>query len=222
MLVCFEPPPERLRRFRVGPLGPHIESFASLISQQGYRPAVGWTKIYLAAGLSRWLERRHVKLKDLEERHIAAFLQARWRRVSRRCGEATLLSLLHHLRESQAIRSAKPGRLNELGKLEQQYGRFLLEERGLMESSQQLYLRVARSFASCQLQQGKLRLDKLAPQDVTDFVLRSTTQRGRWSTKSIITGLRSFLGFLFQAGRITINLAAAVPSVLVPHEPGLP
>lgn len=222
MLVRFAPPPERLRRFHVGPLGPHIESFASLISQQGYRPAVGWTKIYLVAGLSRWLERRHVRLKALEERHVAAFLQARWKRVSRRCGKGTLLSLLRHLRDSQAIPSAKPARLNELGKMEQQYGHFLLEERGLMESSLQLYLRVARSFASFQVSQGKLRLEKLAAQDVTDFVLRSTSQRGRWSTKSIITGLRSFLGFLFQAGRITTNLAAAVPSVSVPDEPGLP
>jgi hypothetical protein len=91
MLVRFEPPQERLRRFRVGPLGPHIERFAAFISQPGYRPAVGWTKIYLVAGLSRWLERRHIRLKDLAERPIAAFLQARWRRVSRRCGAATLL-----------------------------------------------------------------------------------------------------------------------------------
>lgn len=105
MLVRFEPQPERLRRFHVGPLGPHIESFAALLSQRGYRLAVGWRKIWLVAGLSRWLERRHITLKGLEERHIAAFLQARWRRVSKRCGEATLTALLQHLRESHAIRA---------------------------------------------------------------------------------------------------------------------
>ena len=77
MLARFEPPPERLQRFLVGPLGPHIRSFADVITQQGYRPAVGWRKIYLVAELSRWLERRKVPLNDLEERHIAAF----WSRV---------------------------------------------------------------------------------------------------------------------------------------------
>src|SRR5438046_7531874 len=89
MLLRFEPQPERLRRFLAGPLGPHIESFATLLSRQGYRPAVAWRKIWLVAELSRWLERRLVALKNLEERHIAAFLQARWQRVSKRCGEAT-------------------------------------------------------------------------------------------------------------------------------------
>jgi site-specific recombinase XerD len=222
MLVYFEPPPERLRGFRVGPLGPHIESFASLISQQGYSPAAGWTKLYLVAGLSRWLERRHVRLEDFDEHHVSAFLQERWGRVSKRRGKGTLLTLLRHLRESQVIQDGKPGRLSEPSNIEEQYGRFLVDARGLMESSLQLYLRVARSFVSSQLKQGKLRLDTLTAEHVTDFVLRSTSQRGRWSTKSIITGLRSFLGFLFQAGRIKTNLAAAVPSVSVPYGAGLP
>ena len=36
MLARFEPQPERLRRCLAGPLGPHLESFATLLSRQGY------------------------------------------------------------------------------------------------------------------------------------------------------------------------------------------
>lgn len=212
MLVHFEPPPERLRRFFVGPLGPHIESFANLLTQQGYRPAVGWRKIYLVARLSRWLERKNVTLKDLEERHITAFLHARWKRVSKRCGEATLMALLQHLRESQVTRASAPKPLNDLGLVLQEYGRFLAQERGLMQSTVHLYLRVVRPFVSRHLQ-GGLRWERLVAKNVINFVLHATPQRGRWSSKSIMTALRNFLGFLFQTGRTTTNLAAAVPSV---------
>jgi len=222
MLIGFEPQPERLRRFHAGPLGPHIESFATVLSRQGYRPAVGWRKIYLVAELSRWLERRHVTLKDLEERHIAAFLQARWRRVSKRCGEATLMALLQHLRESQVIRAPAPRPLNDLGLVEQEYGRFLTQERGLMQSTVDLYLRMVRPFVAHYLQQGKLRLNKLVAKDVINFVLHNTPRRGQWSTKSIITGLRSFLGFSFQTGRTRTNLVAAVPGVPVSNLSDLP
>jgi site-specific recombinase XerD len=222
MLVCFEPQPERLRRFFVGPLGPHIESFATVLSQKGYRPAVGWRKIWLVAELSRWLERRHVTLNDLEEQHTTIFLQARWRRVSKRCGEATLMALLQHLRECQAIRTPAPASHNAIGLLEQEYGRFLTQERGLMQSTVDLYLRMVCPFVAQHQQQGELRLDKLAPKDVIDFVLHSTSVRGRWSTKSKITGLRSFLRFLFQTGRIKSNLAGAVPAVPVSHLSDLP
>ena len=222
MLVRFEPQPERLRRFLAGPLGPHIESFATLLSRQGYRPAVGWRKIWLVAELSRWLERKHVTLKDLEERYIAAFLQARWRRGAKRCGEATLMALLQHLRVSHVIRAPAPEPLNDLGLVEQEYGRFLTQERGLMQSTVDLYLRMVRPFVAHHLQQGKLRLNKLVAKDVINFVLLNTPRRGRWFTKSIITGLRSFLGFSFQTGRTTTNLVAAVPTVPISNLSDLP
>jgi site-specific recombinase XerD len=218
MFVCFTPPPERLRRFLVGPLGPHIESFASLIAKQGYRPAVGWRKVYLVAELSRWLERKHVALKDLEEGHLAAFLHARWRRVIKRCGEATLAALLQHLRESKVVKPSVPVPMTELGLLEQEYGRFLTQERGLMQSTVDLYLRMVRPFVSRHLRPGQ----KLVAKSVIDFVLHATPRRGRWSTKSVITALRSFLGFLFQSGLTTTNLAAAVPDVALSELSDLP
>jgi site-specific recombinase XerD len=213
MLIRFEPSPERLQRFRVGPLGPHIDGFAKLLTQQGYRPAVGWRKIYLVAGLSRWLERRHVVLEELGERHVVAFLEERWRRVSKRCGEVTLMALLQYLRDSQVISAPAPEPLNALGKVEQEYGRFLAQERGLMPSTIELYLRLVRPFVSRHMQKRQPRWKKVVAKNVIDFVLQATPGRGGWSIKSIITALRSFLVFLFQTGQTTMNLAAVVPNV---------
>jgi len=35
MMVRFDPKAEELRHLRVGPLGPHVESFAALLSRLG-------------------------------------------------------------------------------------------------------------------------------------------------------------------------------------------
>ena len=53
MIVHFDPKTEELRRLQVGPLGPHIERFAALLSRQGYCHSNGWQKIRLVADLSR-------------------------------------------------------------------------------------------------------------------------------------------------------------------------
>lgn len=91
-----------------------------------------------------------------------------------------------------------------------------------MQSTVNLYLRIGRRFFSHRLRGEKLRLNRLVARDVIDFVLHDTPQRGRWSAKSMTTVLRSFLGFLFQRGLTTTNLAAAVPTVPGSHLSDLP
>ena len=53
MMVHFDPKAEELGHLQVGPLGPHVESFAALLLRQGYCPENGWQKIRLVADFSR-------------------------------------------------------------------------------------------------------------------------------------------------------------------------
>src|SRR5439155_68133 len=112
----------------------------------------------------------------------------------KRSGEATMIALLQHLREAHAIQTPAPTPRNNMDLLEQEYGVFLTQERALMQSTVNLYLRITRRFVSDQFQGRKLRLNKLVAKDVIDFVLHDTPQRGRWAAKALITALRSFLG----------------------------
>jgi integrase/recombinase XerD len=213
-MIRFDPPPETLHRYRVGPLAPHIEGFAALLSQQGYCIQVAQRKIGLVAGLSRWLQRKHVKLKQLEERHVHSFLKAHWKRFVFRYGDKTTMrALLQHLQESYAIPTPAPAPPSAIDLLEQEYASFLIQERALMQSSINNRLRITRRFLSYCFQDGKVRLKALRANDITDFVLQDTSGRGRCDAQSATTALRSFLGFLFQQGRITNNLALAVPKV---------
>jgi integrase len=68
----------------------------------------------------------------------------------------------------------------------------------------------------------KLYLKKLQARHVVDFVLQDTSDRGRHSAELAATVLRSFLNFLFQKGRVAVNLAAVAPSIPRPHLAGVP
>jgi site-specific recombinase XerD len=210
----FSPTPEDLQRLRMGPLGPHIESFAALISEQGYCPTNGWQKVDLVVDLSRWLEKRSIPLQQVDERQVDAFFKARRMRVSRRSGEqATMTVLLRHLRQSQAISGPPLPNESEIDSLRLEYEKFLLQQRALAPDSVHQYLIVVRRFLCHQFKRGKLRLKKLRAKHIADFVLHDSSDRGRRSAQLMASVLRSFLAFLFQHGRISTNLSAAVPTV---------
>jgi len=215
MKVHFDPKAEELRRLQVGPLGPHVESFATLLSHQGYCRDNGWQKIRLVADLSRRLQQRGIGLRQLDEQQIRVFFQARWKRVSRHSGDqATMTLLLRHLRQSHAIPvPPPPAARNDIEVIERDYGNFLLQERSFTPASVEQYVPAARRFLSYRFPSRKVRLKKLRAKDVTDFVLHDTASRGRRSVQLAAAVLRSFLSFLFQQGRIAGNLAAAVPTV---------
>lgn len=214
MIVRFDPNPEELHRLRSSPLGPHIGSFAGLLSRLGYCPNNGWQKVRLVADLSRWLQRRRTKLAHLHEGLTTAFLRARWKRVSRKSGDQiTMDQLLQFLRQAHVIPPVPSVPPSEIDSMEQAYRSFLLQERALAPASVKNYADVMRRFLSHRFRNGKVRLNDLHAEAVTDFVLHDTAGRGRRSAQLMATVLRSFLSFLFQHGRITTNLAAAVPTV---------
>jgi len=214
MIVRFDPKPEELRDFHVGPLGPHIGSFAALISQQGYSRDKGWHKVKLVADLSHWLQRKQVKLKQLNKARTDAFLRGRWSRMSKQSGDQlTMSQLLECLRQSRAICGDTPVRRGSIDAMAQDYCTFLLQERALAPTSVQQYLPVIRRFLFHRFANSQIRLKNLCAKDVTDFVLHDSSHRGRRSAQLMATAVRSFLHFLLQRGQIAKNLAAAVPAV---------
>ena len=217
MIVRFDPRPEDLQRLQVGPIGPHLPSFAALVTRQGYCSVTGWLKVRLVGRLSRWLEQHRVPLSGLNETQIAAFFNARWKRLKRHVGDQTTMALLlRHLRQANVVAPPpEAGTGSDADLLCAEYENFLLKERSLVPSSTENYLEVAGRFLSERFPTGKIYLKKLQARDVTDFLLHDSSNRGRRSVQLTATVLRSFLNFLFQKGRIAANLGAAVPSI--PH-----
>jgi len=215
MIAHFYSASEDLLALRSGQLGPHLDSFAARLSEQGYSRSFGRQKIELVADLSQWLDRRHLRVAELNERRIDAFLTARWKGRRRTGGEqSTLALLLRHLREGGIVPTALPPAVpGPIDLLEKEYAQFLVQERGLSQATLHNYLPVARHFLSQRFGAQKIRLQELRSKHVTRFILRLTATAGRRQAQAATCALRSFLGFLYQRGLLATNLGAAVPTV---------
>ena len=217
MTVRFHPSSADLQHLHVGPLGSHMESFATLVSQLGYCDVIGWLKLRLVARFSRWLQKRRVALKDINEERVESFLKDRGAGVVRRTcvgHQATMTLLLRHLRQINVVPVAPPiTTSSDIDHMASDYESFLSGERSLTPSSTARYVEAAHRFLVWRFPGGKIYLKKLRAQDVTEFILHDSSNRANRAVQFAATVLRSFLTFLFQKERITTNLAAAVPTV---------
>lgn len=214
MIAHFFAPVATVRRMRCGPLGPYLDRFADELRQQGYSKRTGMEKIGLVADLSRWLDRKKLKIEALDEPRVADFLAARRKRFCRRFSdEPTLVQWLGYLREANLIPTPLATPESPKDRLEQEYAQFLSQERGLGQATIHHYLRAARSFLSYRFGSERVCLNQLRVPDVTGFILQDSAALSRKAIHLRTTVLRSFLGFVHQRGKLTANLAAAVPTV---------
>lgn len=160
------------QRLRSGPLEPHLDDFAALLQEQGYSRQAGQQKLRLAADLSRWLQRKRLPVEELEEERFREFFDARWRRRRWHNSDQSSLSLLlSQLRQAKVI----PDKVvatsqSPLDRVEQDYARFLIQERGLLPTTLASYLPDARRFLVSRFGSGKLRLKALCSNDVSEFI----------------------------------------------------
>ena len=215
MIDRLELSPAELERFRCGPLGPHLDPFAHLLSEQGYSSQVGMQKIRLVTFLSRWMEQKHIAVEKLHEQRIADFLKARRKPLRRhRQVQHTLTQLLEHLRRSKLIPDQRPPQAeNSTDRLIHDYWRFLSDERGLSQVSLGNYLPIARRFLANVFGTEAVHLRELAASDVHAFILRDRSTLSPKRVQLTTSVLRSFLGFLYLRGQLAAPLAASVPSV---------
>jgi len=213
MIKPFRPDPKMLQPLQSGPLAPHLDGFAVLLTQQRYSGVTGCNKLRLVSALSCWMAQKRICVKDLNERQVTRFLGWRWRRVVYRSGDkCTFGLLLQHLRQLDIIPPPTPAPLTPIDMIERDYGRFLRQERGFMSASVGQYLTVARRFLWHRFRNGKIGLKELCTKDVSDFVLKDSSIRGRRSAQLMTSVLRSFLSYLFQEGKTPINLSTAIPA----------
>lgn len=213
MVNRFYNAPRVLQRLRSGPLGPFMDTLAGLLFERGYPRQTGRLQLRLLGELSQWLQRLGLSVEDLAEQRIGEFLaQALLRRGYARRVKAVLGLLLDHLRDT-GILPVPPLEIEDtpLGRVEREFARHLIEERGLSQSTVDKYLPPIRSFLGEHFGTDPLLLNELGPADVTRFLLRYFSSRRARSC--MVTALRSFFRFLLLNGDITIDLADAVPRV---------
>ncbi len=207
--------PATLRRLRTGVLGPYIDSFADLLSDLGYARRTMRCQLRLVADLSHWLQARGLAVQNLNEDKIRESLEELPRN-----GEfihhygAVFRILLEHLRDLGLTPAPKP-KIDDsaIGRLVDEFRRYLLQECGLCEATGDCYVLWIRRFLSERFGANPLLLSELSSCEVTQFVLRHARDISIQTSKGMVTALRSFFRFLRLRGEVNIDLTSAVPTV---------
>ena len=211
----FQSDPATLDRYRCGPLGLHLDSFADWLSEQGYPRQTGMQKLRLFAFLSRWLEQNKISIRQFDEQRIEQFLKTQQKRLRRqRQIQHTLTQLLHHLRRLRVVPDPQPPQVeSSTDRLLRDYARFLVQERGLSQVTLDNYLPAARRLLVHAFGSRTLRLNQLGASTINGFILRDKSTFSPKRVQLTTSALRSFLGFLYLHGQLAAPLAASVPTV---------
>jgi site-specific recombinase XerD len=196
----------------------HVESFLEYLRAAGYAERTLRKKRCTAEAFDRWITHEQVALVDLNESHVAAFVERSPRSNDRvACELATLRPFLGHLRTEAGIPAIAPQANSSLSEtLLTSYMEYLSNKRGLTERSICIYRRFIRDF----LDDRVARTGAAVPGDldaavVRDFLLDRAHVYGQSSEsiRLLATSLRSFLRFLFLRGETATDLSPSVPTV---------
>ena len=205
-----------LSRVPEGPLASHISSFAEFVSAQGYAPNSIRPQVRLAASFSRWLKQEGVELRCLTSDHSRQYLRYRARRVHPCLGDAAALRyLIDFLRAEGLVPTEKVsvGRVTPAECCTQAYEQHLREARNLAKATIVNYVPFIRRFLKDRFGDGPVTLSLLCARDVVRFVQRQAPRLHTKRAKLMTTALRSFLKYARYRGEVTLDLAAAVPTV---------
>ncbi len=205
-------------RVRVtGPLAMYADGFRADLAGRGYAAGSADRNLRTLAHVSRWMDGQGLSAGQLSIARLEDFLEAR-----RREGYHHALSIRAVMPLAGYLRRLGVGKLGAEAQagggtvdvLVGQYRRYLVSERALTAQVVTTYARLAREFltAACERPDGP-GLAELPAAFVTDYVVAGCRGRRPGSAKSLVTALRSLLGFMFLAGHTRHQLAFAVPAV---------
>jgi len=192
-----------------GPLSLYSEGFREYLEGQGYaKESVRWRLRQLTA-MDRWLRDHRLVADDLDAECVDRLVAAR--RAEER---TTLVAVANfsvpigYLREIGVV-PPEVSSLDPVSQILERYRSYLGTERGLVESSISVNMRVAESFCS----KRGLRLEELSAAEVTAYVAAFCARSSVGWSKKTVSALASFLRFLHVTGVTTHPLAAALPKV---------
>lgn len=197
-----------------GPLGSFVHPFRLELIRLGFTPHTAQDNAYVLACLSRWMGRAGLTAGELGPAELERFAARRRELGYRRwLSVRSLAKMLAFLREAGAIPAAPPVSVDPVTALLEEFGAYLHRTRRLSARTIALQQLMNRGFLRSLTDDGGLRLDRLGPDLLIEFI---SVQRGVYaasSMKRLTCALRSFLRFLFATARVETDLSAAVPSV---------
>lgn len=206
-----------INRLRQGPLGSHIDGFATVLWEQGFSPVWARIQIRFVGDFNRWLDRERIGAQEVNEQVVARYLRHRGQVKPLPPGRAFTLTRLLRMLKEKGITSAtqRPIVLSPREAAIDAFRRYLLEERGLSKATLRNMSCFIDQFLAEQFPDDRFEFASLSPRDVTRFVQRQAAELSSGRAKLLVTALRGYFRYLLHQGEIDCDLAACVPSV--PH-----
>jgi site-specific recombinase XerD len=204
-----------IERLRQGPLNEHLDAYAAAVAEQGYTHDSIRQQLVVIADFSRWLAQKHIDVQTLNSRVVDRYLRLRRRQPRIRRGEPkTLARLLAMLGQKGVVNQHQQAVAdNARTRITNEFGCYLLQERGLSPSTLLNYVPVAEQFLAERFHNAVPNFAMIRATHVTGFVLRHARQLSPVRAGLMVTALRSFFRYLRHRGVIATDLAACVPTV---------
>ena len=131
-----------------GPLVPHLDAFAAVLSGQGYSRLTIKVKIRVISKFSHWLQKRHLLIEDINKSCINKFIRYRIKSNLLRSGdELALKQFITFLCEEGILSTFVPEiKVSEIQRIENSFAQYLQHERGLELTAQLLALIFMRTM----------------------------------------------------------------------------
>ena len=200
-------------RFRLGPLAPYLDDFATTLQQQGYKPDNIRVFLRACGQLSQWLSQQEKTVTDLDETVIERYTSSLPRPPSGRRPKAAmglhhLLWFLRHHGLLTVPPCAPPW--TETERWLQRYEQYLEQVRGVVASTRTPYLRMAKRFLAACFGSGPLDWKSIRAQDIMDFVRQEAATKHGGGRKLPSVAVRSILRFLVFSDGMAPGLEAVV------------
>jgi site-specific recombinase XerD len=200
-------------------MAPFVEGYRSDLEARGYSPGTARNMLQVLGQIGRWMEATSLDFSRLDAQRMEEFFAYRAAGWRRRAEPAIVRSILDYLAREGALSplgGPEPGPSDDLLA---SYRDWLVEERGLAQTTVIRYVRTSRIFLD-QRETGA-DLAGLDGVEVNRFLLAEARRCSVGAAKGRVAELRSLLRFLFVTGRIPRALGAAVPPVAGWHDVGL-
>lgn len=202
-------------RLRADRLGPHLDTFSTLVSRLGYARSSARAQLNLLVDLGQWLKGNALGVGDLGAAVVERFVVDRrgaWR--PRRSDARTLRRFLAHLRAGGVLPTVQPQiEDSALVLLKTRFEAYLITQRGLVVGTGLRYWPFVRDLLLERFGEKPIRVHDLTAHDITRFLLRHVQDRTPKGAQPMVSALRSFLRFLFRHGETECDLSAAVLTV---------
>jgi integrase/recombinase XerD len=216
MITDYFEAPWRVARMHATCVGPHIDGFASMLTDAGYAHYTIRGFLRAADHLGRWADRRRVDIRSWDDDVLVRFGRhlPRCRCIKTNKGifaDAIVGArlLLTHLRACEVIAPAPAPTTRRYTAVIEDFAGWMVRHRGLALSSVALYQRKLQPFVDSLGEDPS----RYTVSTIRGYVIDRLGDAGRGEARSAATAIRTFLRFLVAEGRVPAELQRCVPTV---------